>query len=490
MDTLVFDPSFQVFVEEMELKDEAKRKKAKQQSAAKRLQRFSRQKQWRQQLKRTQRYLGLHITRDPAVGFPAAGEFDVSKLTNSGPVTGEGSGRSVDDDLESLSTSSENSIVFVCVDVEAFEFDQKIITEIGVSTLCTADLLGVQPGAKCMNWAAKIRSRHFRIQEHSHRVNRFHIEGCPEKFDFGESEWISRRNILLVLSQCFDPSQFPTSTGTCKVVLVGHNVVADIKYLKDAGFEVASLITDCIDTANLFRASNRDGSQNALDTLLLRYGIAAKNLHNAGNDAHFTLRLMMAVALDEHQNRKQALDWEVERQKRIEAACEIAKAKVLTDLEGWSTSEDDGIEGSFKLLSVIDQNQEKDTSASTKGQYNSNAKSTMNRRPSKEQNRPKYHSHFNDSQSDLALQDNPLFQDPTLRPYGPSDMAPAGEQFEKRDDRGDDVRGRGRAPSRGPSRGLGYNRGRGRGRGRGGGGNPQGSNRNSALSSQRGRFVS
>lgn len=54
------------FVKEMELKDEAKRRKSEEQSALKELQRFSRQKQWRQQVKRTLQYLGLCTARTPA----------------------------------------------------------------------------------------------------------------------------------------------------------------------------------------------------------------------------------------------------------------------------------------------------------------------------------------------------------------------------------------------------------------------------------------
>ena len=47
------DHCFKAFVKEMELKDEAKRRKSEEQSALKKLQRFSRQKRWRQQVKRT-----------------------------------------------------------------------------------------------------------------------------------------------------------------------------------------------------------------------------------------------------------------------------------------------------------------------------------------------------------------------------------------------------------------------------------------------------
>ena len=43
-----------------------------------------------------------------------------------------------------------------------------------------------------------------------------------------------------------------------------------------------------------------------MSTLVLQYGIAAKHLHNAGNDASYTLRIMIAVALDDSQKRRNA----------------------------------------------------------------------------------------------------------------------------------------------------------------------------------------
>ena len=116
-------------------------------------------------------------------------------------------------------------------DVEAFEFNQNIVTEIGISTLDTIDLRGLQPGAKGSNWAAKIRSRHFHIREHSHRINKVQVEGCPNKFDFSQNERVSKQDVISVLKRCFNPSRSPYFSETCKVVLIRHDVVANMNYL-------------------------------------------------------------------------------------------------------------------------------------------------------------------------------------------------------------------------------------------------------------------
>jgi hypothetical protein len=63
------DSRFKAFVKKMELKDEVKRGKTEAQSALKKLPRFSKQKQWRRQITRTEQYLGLYTTRTPAAGI-------------------------------------------------------------------------------------------------------------------------------------------------------------------------------------------------------------------------------------------------------------------------------------------------------------------------------------------------------------------------------------------------------------------------------------
>lgn len=461
------DPCFKAFVKEIELKDEVKHRKTEGQSALKKLQRFSRQKQWRQQIKRTQQYLGLRTARTPAAGSMEAVCSELESLTMSPRVVEEDSGRPIHGDVESPPNDFHTMVILISVDVEAFEFNQKLVTEIGISTLDTVDLLGLQPGAKGINWAAKIRSRHFRIREHSHRLNKVHVEGCPDKFDFGQSEWISKQDVVSVLEECFNPSRSLYSIGTCKVVLVGHNVAADMKYLNELGFDVARIIFDCIDTSDLYKASRREVRQSALSTLLLQYGIAAKHLHNAGNDASYTLRVMVAIALDHSQNRRNAEEWEIEKRNRMEAACKAARAKVSTEFEGWSTSEDEGIATSSVLSLAISHRQRKNAPGITEGRCRSDTKSTMDVANPKRQARPKYLTHVDGTLSDVAVQDNPAFQDHSERPCVPLYMAPVEEGFGKRGEEGHDGRGHGRGHDRSRNRGRGRNHGRGRDRGQG-----------------------
>jgi len=79
----------------------------------------------------------------------------------------------------------EDSVVFISIDVESYERDHNLITEIGIATLDTADINRVSPGEGGINWMKAIRARHFRITEYRHLKNREFINGCADYFRFG-----------------------------------------------------------------------------------------------------------------------------------------------------------------------------------------------------------------------------------------------------------------------------------------------------------------
>lgn len=247
-------------------------------------------------------------------------------------------------------------IIFVCVDVEAFEHKQDEIMEIGLSTLNSQDVLGLDPGHNGTAWAEKIHSRHFRIREYAHRRNKVYVPSCPEDFDFGESEWIEKKeHARWMLKDCFTtPVSVSTNQvdppATYKFVLVAHSAKSDINYLQKIGFNPSEYIFDIIDTAELGMYGGSNFNPLALLKLLRRYGIAMKHLHNAGNDAHYTLQLMLAMAVKNFKDKPSPEAWAKEKKERIKIAGEKAKtaaeAQAALEIEGWSTSENEDVLGS------------------------------------------------------------------------------------------------------------------------------------------------
>lgn len=281
----------------MQLKNETKCLKAEEQLHLKKMQRFFKHKQWRQQVKRTQQYLRLFISM---AGSMKVISFSLENLTVTARLIKKNSGPSVLNDFSPF-------IFFISIDIKAFEFNQRLITKISISTLNTVNLLKLLPDVKENNWAAKIQSHHFHILEHSHCLNKVHVEGCLNKFNFGYSKWIYEQNMISALKKCFNPFQSPFITylsKTCKVILVAHDVAADMKYLTQLGFDVTQMVLNHIDTLNLYKAAHCDARQFALSTLLLCYGIVDKHLHNTDNDVSYTLCIMIVIVLNDFQNKK------------------------------------------------------------------------------------------------------------------------------------------------------------------------------------------
>lgn len=284
-----------------------------------RLKRLEDRKACRLQVKRLQQY--LRLTQPPVASTePAVLEArDPSSSTN----------------LEASMTSPDGYAVLVSVDCEAYEFAQQCITEIGISTLDTRDIIGVEPGPEGENWTCKITSRHFRTKEHKNKRNKRHVQDCPDNFSFGQSEWISQRDAAEVLRQCFRQHSTATDTGSsnpCKVIFIGHNAAADEIYLAQLGFDLSKEAVDVIDSEVMAMAVFREKFRSSLGKLLLRYGFNGQHFHNAGNDANYTLQLAILMALKEFRSKKTTAEWQVEQDMRVEGAIEKAKGKAVEEL--------------------------------------------------------------------------------------------------------------------------------------------------------------
>lgn len=202
------DRSFTAFKLKMEAAVQATRKKSKAAKGRRQRDQVQKLKDWCRTLKRTQCYLGLRPRRPLDIRRPetpdgmtweeqqrAEREYGLASGTILLPF-----------DLHRPAPFPfAGEPIFICVDVESNERYHDQITEIGVSTLDTLDLVGVPPGEGGCEWMAKIRSRHFRISERSYIVNRNYVSGCPDKFEFGKSEWVSIQQAANAVDSCFHP---------------------------------------------------------------------------------------------------------------------------------------------------------------------------------------------------------------------------------------------------------------------------------------------
>ncbi|CAG8951721.1 hypothetical protein HYFRA_00005521 [Hymenoscyphus fraxineus] len=300
---------------------------------------------WGKSVKRVQRYIGLRAkVEERADWVPATmkdPEFSADSLA---PAV------------------RDFDVVFVCIDIEAWEDNNDVITEIGISSLDTRDLATVPPGINGTNWHKLIRARHFRIQEYaSHTyVNRKHVSGCPDSFLFGTTEIIPKSaSTAYIASSFIEPFAKPNpgakrtpdvnNLAQRNVVFVGHNTASDIKFLKKLGFNIfdVSNIIEHLDTALMHQFLTRRPDTRKLVTVLAELDLTGWSAHNGGNDAVYTLQAMISLAIRDLTDKANAKEKRKEQElatKMNEETVTNARAEVEEREEGVSSG-DEGSDG-------------------------------------------------------------------------------------------------------------------------------------------------
>ncbi|KAB5570225.1 hypothetical protein GE09DRAFT_1271130 [Coniochaeta sp. 2T2.1] len=301
-------------------------------SEKKRVQRIQDHRSWGKSLKRVQRYLGIRkqASRNGS-GFPDLAKLSIADTdgTKTSPV-------------KVPVAEPERGVVFVAIDMEAYEFSPGLITEIGVAVFDTLDTINQPPGDKGTDWFNLIRGYHFRIKENSWATNKVHVDGHAEKFEFGTTEFVSKHRIKKLVTKIIDNplslgEEDKTKAFNRPVVLVFHDQDADLKYLESLDYDIegAKNVLEIVDTRDSHQHGVKAMNPASLERVLDELKIPSRFLHNAGNDAVYTMRAMIGLAFKQ-------------RVKSIERALEEAKGGPLAaqpkDDEGWLTGgeESDG----------------------------------------------------------------------------------------------------------------------------------------------------
>lgn len=282
------DEQYLAFEKMMEAAVSAKKSKSRSKAKKQRL-RVQRDMDTNDAIKRSQCYLGLRIESSDLIDCKWDEQPDTEPI------------------LPKIDSPTPfpfwRDAIFVSVDVEVNERCHSQVTEIGISTLDTRDLAGIAPGPHGENWQTRILSRHLRVKEFKNHVNKLYVRGCPDKFEFGTSEWVSSDNVSEAVQGCFTlPSFFDGPEKNLRpLVLVGHGLDADIQYLQLANVHIiddsegASKFADRIDTAASFQMIRGETETRSLGVVIADLGMTGWNLHNAGNDARYTMQALVAM---------------------------------------------------------------------------------------------------------------------------------------------------------------------------------------------------
>ncbi|KAI8393669.1 uncharacterized protein BYT42DRAFT_488932 [Radiomyces spectabilis] len=181
--------------------------------------------------------------------------------------------------------------VFISIDIEAYEIDHSILLEIGWSMYDSKN--------------DKYLDQHYLNNAYRHLNNGKYVDDMKLRFMFGTSVWCNFKQALAELRKDLDWA-VARDGG---FVLVGHGLDSDLKYLRKQNFmwpgrpgqpdtmDVSqSAVVTILNTDTIFGATIRDmHNPPSLGRTLTLLNIDTWCLHNAGNDAHYTLVLLMAL---------------------------------------------------------------------------------------------------------------------------------------------------------------------------------------------------
>lgn len=124
------------------------------------------------------------------------------------------------------------------------------------------------------------------------------------------------------------------------IIFLGHDVDNDVAYLRKLGFDPLNRgnLLETMDTRSMYQAYTHDPNPTSLGRILAAFDFSGWHLHNAGNDAVYTVWALLAMALASASERGSA---EVSQRRteelarRESAAVEEAKERVKEGAEGW-----------------------------------------------------------------------------------------------------------------------------------------------------------
>ena len=176
----------------------------------------------------------------------------------------------------------------VSIDIEAYEFDHKKILEVGFMSI---NLEGLR-----LSGSPYIA--HYIIKENEALSNGKHVRNNKHNFIFGNSETIGIKHVMKLLFSHF------RSSG---VIIVGHNICSDFGFLRNAGYPISEehfKEDQIIDTQLMWsQCIRKPREMRSLENCLLDIGVSKDmldSLHNAGNDACFTMALFLKLIQAEH----------------------------------------------------------------------------------------------------------------------------------------------------------------------------------------------
>ncbi|KAG0328355.1 HIR complex subunit [Dissophora globulifera] len=177
--------------------------------------------------------------------------------------------------------AASSGMWFISVDIESYERDHSKILEIGWSV-----------------WDSRINKfvdRHYAISDYRHLQNGRYVADRRDRFMFGDTVWATLEDSIAAFQDDLETAAKLNEQGL--FALIAHDMSSDETYLRKMGVEFPRGMIK-FDTLLLNAARSGDSNKTGLGRLLDQLEIENYSLHNAGNDAHYTLELFMWLTRD------------------------------------------------------------------------------------------------------------------------------------------------------------------------------------------------
>jgi len=183
--------------------------------------------------------------------------------------------------IEVIKEKIDNEKLYICLDIEAFERNHDFLTEFG---WCLFKKNG-----------EIIKKKHAIVEEYMNYHNGRYVPDNRDHYNFGKSEIVKLKEIYKELKDDFDHVNY----------LVGHGINNDIRFLKKIKVDVSKFkkmngngnkiddygIIETMDLFSGFFLTKPVGLEKSLRRLEIPY----QRLHNAGNDAYYTMQVFLEI---------------------------------------------------------------------------------------------------------------------------------------------------------------------------------------------------
>ena len=183
---------------------------------------------------------------------------------------------------EAMNAVYSRKNTLISIDVEAWERDSKCVTEIGIAVY--------DPKKQTRALLPAVTSIHILLRDNISRKNGRFVPDHSENFNGEYSYILSEAEAVKLVKNLVN---YYMHDHELDCYLVGHDIRGDLNWLEGLGV-VISKDTKILDTQKIYAASHgkRGGSlKNALRMACIPHAF----LHNAGNDAYYTILLALAL---------------------------------------------------------------------------------------------------------------------------------------------------------------------------------------------------